>query len=162
LARLGIGTTGQVVTVASGVPSWETPSAGGLTWVAFTPSFGNFTLGNGTAIGRRATSNDYEALFISVVLGSTSSVTGTLYVNTPTTGVIDYNSFTGGCSVYDASTGIGYTGVAITGTDGGVQRVFPTLLNSSSTYATTVYPNATVPFTWATSDEFQITVYYEF
>ena len=29
LARLGIGTTGQVVTVASGLPSWATPAAGG-------------------------------------------------------------------------------------------------------------------------------------
>ena len=28
-ARLGIGTTGQVVTVASGVPSWATPASGG-------------------------------------------------------------------------------------------------------------------------------------
>jgi hypothetical protein len=28
-ARLGIGTTGQVLTVASGVPSWATPAAGG-------------------------------------------------------------------------------------------------------------------------------------
>jgi hypothetical protein len=28
-ARLGIGTTGQVVTVASGIPSWATPSSGG-------------------------------------------------------------------------------------------------------------------------------------
>ena len=30
-ARLGIGTTGQVVTVAGGVPSWATPSSGSLT-----------------------------------------------------------------------------------------------------------------------------------
>jgi hypothetical protein len=29
LARLGIGTTGQVVTVASGIPSWATPASGG-------------------------------------------------------------------------------------------------------------------------------------
>lgn len=28
-ARLGIGTTGQVVTVAGGIPSWATPSSGG-------------------------------------------------------------------------------------------------------------------------------------
>jgi hypothetical protein len=29
-ARLGIGTTGQVLTVSGGVPSWVTPSAGGM------------------------------------------------------------------------------------------------------------------------------------
>ena len=32
-ARLGIGTTGQVVTVASGIPSWATPSSGALTLI---------------------------------------------------------------------------------------------------------------------------------
>ena len=36
-ARLGIGTTGQVVTVASGIPSWATPAAsGGMTLLATT------------------------------------------------------------------------------------------------------------------------------
>jgi len=33
-ARLGIGSTGQVLTVASGVPSWATPASGGLTVIA--------------------------------------------------------------------------------------------------------------------------------
>jgi hypothetical protein len=32
-ARLGIGSTGQVLTVAAGIPSWATPSAGGSTFV---------------------------------------------------------------------------------------------------------------------------------
>ena len=31
--RLGIGSTGQVLTVASGVPSWATPAGGGLTYI---------------------------------------------------------------------------------------------------------------------------------
>ena len=35
-ARLGIGTTGQVVTVASGLPSWAT-AAGAGSWTAYTP-----------------------------------------------------------------------------------------------------------------------------
>jgi len=33
-ARLGIGTTGQVVTVASGLPSWATPASGGMAVIA--------------------------------------------------------------------------------------------------------------------------------
>lgn len=32
--RLGIGTSGQILTVAGGVPSWATPSAGGMTSIA--------------------------------------------------------------------------------------------------------------------------------
>lgn len=35
-ARLGIGTTGQVLTVAGGVPSWATPSSGGMTLISTT------------------------------------------------------------------------------------------------------------------------------
>lgn len=31
-ARLGIGSTGQVLTVASGLPSWATPASGSITW----------------------------------------------------------------------------------------------------------------------------------
>jgi len=34
LAKLGIGTTSQVLTVASGIPSWATPSSGGMTSIA--------------------------------------------------------------------------------------------------------------------------------
>jgi hypothetical protein len=33
-ARLGIGSTGQVLTVAGGIPSWATPSPGGMTLLA--------------------------------------------------------------------------------------------------------------------------------
>ena len=35
--RLGIGTTGQVLTVASGAPSWATPAGASYTWTAWTP-----------------------------------------------------------------------------------------------------------------------------
>jgi hypothetical protein len=35
-ARLGIGTTGQVLTVASGLPSWATPSTGSIVYVGGT------------------------------------------------------------------------------------------------------------------------------
>ena len=35
-ARLGIGSTAQVLTVAGGVPSWATPSAGGMTLISTT------------------------------------------------------------------------------------------------------------------------------
>jgi len=35
-ARLGIGTTGQVLTVAGGIPSWATPTSGGITLISET------------------------------------------------------------------------------------------------------------------------------
>jgi hypothetical protein len=42
-ARLGIGSTGQVMTVASGIPSWATPSAGGMTLLSTTTLSGAST-----------------------------------------------------------------------------------------------------------------------
>ena len=40
VTRLGIGTTGQVLTVASGVPSWATPAGGSFVGVSVTDSLG--------------------------------------------------------------------------------------------------------------------------
>jgi len=40
-ARLGIGTTGQVVTVAGGIPSWATPASGGGLTLLSTTTFNN-------------------------------------------------------------------------------------------------------------------------
>jgi hypothetical protein len=41
--RLGIGTTGQVLTVTGGVPAWETISAGGITLISTTTMSGSTT-----------------------------------------------------------------------------------------------------------------------
>ena len=43
-ARLGIGTTGQVVTVAGGIPSWATPASGSLTKISTTTWSGAATV----------------------------------------------------------------------------------------------------------------------
>lgn len=42
-ARLGIGSSGQVLTVASGVPSWATPASGGMTLLSTTSLTGATT-----------------------------------------------------------------------------------------------------------------------
>jgi hypothetical protein len=42
-ARLGIGSTGQVLTVAGGVPTWATPAAGGMTLLSTTTLSGAST-----------------------------------------------------------------------------------------------------------------------
>ena len=56
-ARLGIGTTGQVLTVASGLPSWATPSSGGMTLLA------SGTL-SGTTVSLTSISGSYNDLYI--------------------------------------------------------------------------------------------------
>ena len=57
-ARLGIGSTGQVLTVSGGVPTWATPAAGGLTFVGCSLyKSGSQTISNAT---RTALSFDLE------------------------------------------------------------------------------------------------------
>jgi hypothetical protein len=95
-AMLGIGTTGQVLTVSSGLPSWQTLSSSAVTTFSagttgFTPSTG--TSGAITLAGTLATTNGGTGLtaFTSggaVYASSTSALTtGTLPVASGGTGV---------------------------------------------------------------------------
>jgi len=51
-ARLGIGTTGQVLTVAGGIPSWSTITAGNASYDTATTSTGYFAISAGTTAQR--------------------------------------------------------------------------------------------------------------
>ena len=101
-ARLGIGSTGQVLTVAGGIPSWATPAAGG-----------GMTLINsgGTALSGTSTSitsipSTYKHLYCVVINASISG--GTTYYslrlnNDSTTGNYQFG-FTG---QYDGTANLG-------------------------------------------------------
>jgi hypothetical protein len=89
VTRLGIGSAGQVLTVASGVPSWATPSAGaqGLTLIsatscsavssqaitAFSSTYDNYRI----IISGSSTADN--AVFMKLRSGSTDSSTGYYY-----------------------------------------------------------------------------------
>jgi hypothetical protein len=55
--RLGIGTSGQVLTVASGVPSWATSSSGGMTLISTTSL-------TGTSVTLSSIPQTYNNLFV--------------------------------------------------------------------------------------------------
>ena len=59
LTRLGIGTTGQVLNVAAGVPAWATPAAGSLTSLAS----GSLS---GTEVSLTSISGSYKSLRLDV------------------------------------------------------------------------------------------------
>jgi hypothetical protein len=154
--RLGIGSTGQVLTVAAGAPSWATPAAG-FTYATYTPTFTGFTKGNANIVARYAQSGKAVNVFVSVTLGTTSSVTGSITVSLPVT----------------ASTNAiilrGIGGI----TDSGV-RVFSMVsellttttfelkpLPASLAYVAEDYVSATIPMTWTTNDAFFTSFTYE-
>ena len=56
-ARLGIGSSAQVLTVASGVPSWATPTSGGMTLIS-TTTF------SGTSVTLSSIPQTYNSLFL--------------------------------------------------------------------------------------------------
>jgi len=59
-SRLGIGSTGQVLTVAAGAPSWATPAGGGGMTLLSTTAL------SGTAVTVSSISGSYKSLFIYV------------------------------------------------------------------------------------------------
>jgi len=90
-ARLGIGTTGQVLTVAGGIPSWATPASGGVTTI----SFGSTGLTPSTATS--------GAVSVAGTLGATNGGTGQ---SSYTTGDLLYASSTTALSkLADVATG---------------------------------------------------------
>lgn len=70
--RLGIGTTGQVLTVTAGVPAWETVSAGGMTLLSTTSLSGATTTIS-------SISQAYNSLFF-VMYGVTAAGNGNMRV----------------------------------------------------------------------------------
>ena len=158
--RLGIGTAGQVLTVASGVPSWATPAAaGGFTYADYTPTFTNFTLGNGTISKSRYAQSGKMVHFYGVVtLGSTSSVSGSIQFTLPVTAAASTLGFASGVGQM-GDDGVGnYTAIAV--------RASTTLctlisIKSDGTYALQASTSSTVPFTWTTNDDFRWSLIYE-
>jgi len=76
-ARLGIGSTGQVLTVASGIPSWATPAAGGGDFVKITSN--TFSGASSVTVNDvfSATYNYYKLILS--VLGTTGGYTQIRY-----------------------------------------------------------------------------------
>ena len=84
-ARLGIGSTSQVLTVASGVPSWATPTAGGTANWSLLNAGGTALSGSQTVtVSGISGANQVMVIFIAASLVNASD-TVALRINTDTT-----------------------------------------------------------------------------
>ena len=102
LARLGIGTTGQVLTVASGIPSWATASSGGYTQLA-TGSL------SGSSISLTSISQDYRSLVLYLQNTSFSGAAGLRFTfNSNTNSIYGYTYIQNGTSTGSGSGGLAY------------------------------------------------------
>ena len=123
---------------------------------SFTPTWTNLTVGNGTlqyATYVRVQNLVYVQIYF--ILGSTSAVTGNIYFEAPVTGVASQGVI-GNCTFYDANTTANYSGIC--SQSGQFIQLLPT--NASATYATNSAASATIPMTWASTDQIALQAVY--
>ena len=133
------------------------------TYTAYTPTLSGITIGNGTIDAKYCRVNDFVHVIGRIVLGSTSSVTGTSYLTLPVNCDAIQSPDTGSLGdmyFVDASAGSVYPSNGITsGSLAG--RAYISALFASGTYLSRGNISATVPFTWATGDSISFNFYYK-
>jgi hypothetical protein len=119
------------------------------TW---TPTYTNFSLGNGTVTARYVRANKLIFAYFVITCGTTSAFTGTqMQISLPITANTSSTlSILGGANIYDASSGAQYLGVIQY--VGSATSVAVQLFGTASTYGSIAYTNATTPITLATGD----------
>lgn len=134
--------------VASTGTSWA--------WQSWTPTWTNFTVGNGTVTAKYIQIGKTVCFSIKVLFGSTTSVTGSPPILTlPVTAKDSYSDEESICygTLRDAS-GFGYTGILCfkSTTQAQVYAI------NSGNYA---FVSSSIPYTWTTSDYFTFVGIYE-
>ena len=153
-ARLPVGANDLLLTAASGETTGLKYTGG---WTTFTPTFTNFTLGNGTVTGRYQKIGKTVNYFMKVDLGSTSSVTGRIIWTLPVEAANAYATGLGAAFIVDAGTA-GY--VAFPGAWSSTQS-FLSGGSAGGAYLSDAPVSATVPMTWTTNDFFFVNATYE-
>jgi hypothetical protein len=129
------------------------------TAVAFTPSWTNFTVGNGTEEWYYIRIGDFVHVYGNTLLGSTSVVGGSqFYINPP----VAIEQLAANFQIIGTSilfeAGVGYKFGAVF-TVNGLCRFNPLL--ASGTYLAETNTSTTVPFTWAAGDAIGATFTYK-
>ena len=133
------------------------------TYQAYTPTFTNLTVGDGTLAAQYCTVNKFVHAFGSLTFGSTTTIAVSSYMTLPLHTVNTENgalgSILGGVTYYDVSALIVYRGTI----DGRIASsvVDFRVNNTAGTYETGVSPTAAIPFTWATGDIIRWNIFYK-
>ena len=155
--RLAVGTNDHVLTADSTAATglkWAAIPTPTYTWTTYTPSNTGITVGNGTQTARYVKIGKTVTVSYRIVLGSTSSFSGGIYVGLPSTN----NSFAN-CVVNCTDAGTGNF-LAVGAADSGQGSVLIRPNKANATYATWD-DNLTAMFTWATNDELKFSITYE-
>ena len=125
-----------------------------LPWTAYTPTYTNITIGNGTVTARYLQTGKTVTGGVLIVFGSTTSITGDCSISLP---VQEKNSYLIWGSVNYQIAATFRLGVF----EGAAQKMYLRVVNASGTYATYTNLSSTVPATWASGSQIAATFVYE-
>lgn len=134
----------------------------GWTWSSWSPTWTNFSLGNGTVSAVYIQTGKTVFARLSVILGNTSSMTGALTFTLPVTSSSSAYSINtaeqiGTGSILDAGTAV-YQAIPFwNSTTTCIIRV----IGTAGTYANHTDLTGSIPMTWTTSDAFAVEIMYE-
>jgi len=136
--------------------AWQ--SIGGGTYTSFTPTFTNFTIGNGTVSASYAQVGKIVHYTGSVQLGSTSSMGTSPVITLPVTSSMAFALNMGTGTLTDSSPGAYYPAFfySISGT-----TIQMACQDSSGTYLSVNFVGSGQPFTWAVNDSFSWNIVYK-
>ena len=133
------------------------------TYTAYTPTFTNLTVGNGTLAAQYCTVNKFVHTFGSLTFGSTTAFTGTALFSLPVVTVAAEMGATGmafGFATYINSA----TSSVVKGTAnayGSTTNLVLWVATTSGTYEGQTNPTASIPHTWATGDIIRWNIMYK-
>ncbi len=157
-ARLGVGANDTMLiadsTQSTGL-AWKT-AATQFPWATWTPSFGGFSLGNGSVVARYQKIGKLVNASFGITLGTTSSMTSRFYFTMPSS-----SANIRPCSSYANLAGAPFATPtqAFLGVSGNLCYV--DAINTAGTYAAGTAFGSTVPFTWITGSEVVVFMTYE-
>jgi len=145
-------------------PQGDTGPAGSATYQAYYPSFTNLTVGDGTLTARYAQQGQFTDVYVRLIFGSTTVITGTgvsltlpVNANFASANVANATALNGNATFFDTSTSSTIYGV-ITYSSASTITIRP--YYSSGNYLINQQLTSSVPWTWAVNDEFFITFSY--
>jgi hypothetical protein len=137
----------------------DTSTNNGLkAWTAYTPTFTNFTLGNGTIDFKYAQIGKTVHLRGQITFGTTSSATGTIVFSVPVNFVTTSGGPIVGVGRFNDTGVQSYLGNAQTVTASTAQGVIHKV---DGTFSTLAVVNATQPHTWGSTDVFLVNMTYQ-
>ncbi len=158
VGRLAVGANDLLLTAASGETTGLKYTG---SWTSFTPTWTNLTVGNATTTAKYCQIGKILFFEVKLVFGSTTSITGRVSLDFPIAPVNNTAAQVGSVVVsFDDATDGPYPGMKFNQSSNTTKfELLP--IKADGTYSKYGLLSSTVPFTWTTSDEINLSGFYE-